>query len=202
MSDIGTEAPITTTLKGPESMAPWIVIRSGGLSQLQQQLSELMSSSIFGDLGRAQSMFEAQYHVGKNLGGRGATPAQDGGAFGNLPEGVSVQQPQQAAPQYQEPVQAQNQYQQPQQQYQQPAQQNQYQQPQAQQQQQPQAAPPGAPLVNGQPAKLVSGSKNGRNWQAWADPRPKEVTDGMQRTDDPNDPGLANGTKSLWKFIR
>ena len=76
----------------------------------------------------------------------------------------------------------------PQQQYQQPAPQ--------------QNATPGAPMVAGMPAKLVSGNKNGRQWQAWADPRPKEVTEHMQRTDDPNHPGLAQGTHSLWKFIR
>lgn len=88
-------------------------------------------------------------------------------------------------PQYQQ------QYAAPQQQYAAPAQQY--------------AAPehvPGAPLVNGQPAKLIKGSKNGRDWQAWGDPRPKAVTEGMQRTEDPHHPGIAGGTHQLWKWIR
>jgi hypothetical protein len=61
---------------------------------------------------------------------------------------------------------------------------------------------PGAPLVNGMPAKLVSGTSARGPWQAWADPRPKEQTDHMAKTEDVNDPGLANGTKKLWKWIR
>jgi hypothetical protein len=57
-------------------------------------------------------------------------------------------------------------------------------------------------MVAGMPAKLVSGSSAKGPWQAWADPRPKEATDHMQKTDDVNHPGLANGTMKLWKFIR
>jgi hypothetical protein len=61
---------------------------------------------------------------------------------------------------------------------------------------------PGAPLVAGMPAKLVEGTSAKGKWQAWADPRPKDQTDHMTKTDDINDPGLLNGTKKLWKFIR
>ena len=63
-------------------------------------------------------------------------------------------------------------------------------------------ATPGAPMVAGMPAKLVSGSSAKGPWQAWADPRPKEATDHMQKTDDVNHPGLALGSHKLWKFIR
>jgi hypothetical protein len=63
-------------------------------------------------------------------------------------------------------------------------------------------ATPGAPLVAGMPAKLISGSSAKGPWQAWADPRPKEATDHMQKTDDVNHPGLAAGSHKLWKFIR
>ena len=171
-------APLTATLKLPGVNAPWLVLRSENSVQLDAQLNELMANGIGATLGRAQDMIEAQFNTGRGLGARSVDAPQDTGAFS------------QPAPQYQEPVPSQPQYQQapPQQQYQQPAPQ--------------QAATPGAPMVAGMPAKLVSGNKNGRQWQAWADPRPKEVTDGMQRTDDPFHPGLAQGTHSLWKFIR
>jgi hypothetical protein len=57
-------------------------------------------------------------------------------------------------------------------------------------------------MVAGMPAKLVSGSSARGPWQAWADPRPKEATDHMTKTDDVNHPGLAAGSHKLWKFIR
>jgi hypothetical protein len=57
-------------------------------------------------------------------------------------------------------------------------------------------------MVAGMPAKLVSGSSARGPWQAWADPRPKDATDHMAKTDDVNHPGLAAGTHKLWKFIR
>lgn len=197
MSD---EAPLTTTFKLPGANAPWVVIRSQNTAQLDSQLNELMASGTFATIGRAQDMFEGQFNMGKGLEARAVNPPQDTGAF--------TQQPAQPAPQQQYPpadVAGVAFQQQPpvQQQYQPP--QNQYQpQPQQQQYAPPpqQAATPGAPLVQGIPAKLISGQKNGRTWQAWADPRPKNVTDGMQRTDDPNHPGLNQGTHSLFKFIR
>jgi hypothetical protein len=190
MSDLDAVAPLTTTLKLPGANAPWLVIRSNNSAQLDAQLNELMANGVGATLGRAQDMIEAQFNTGKGLGARPLEAPQDSGAFAA------------PAPQYQEPVPSQPQYQQPvaQPQYQQAPPQQQYQQP------APapaaQGATPGAPMVAGMPAKLVSGNKNGRQWQAWADPRPKEVTEHMQRTDDPNHPGLAQGTHSLWKFIR
>jgi hypothetical protein len=192
MSENESVAPLTTTIKLPGVAAPWIVIRSENSAQLDAQLNELMANGVGATLGRAQDMIEAQFNTGKGLGARPVDAPVDTGAF-------SQPAPQAPAPQYQEPVPSQPQYQQPQAQpqYQQAPPQQQYQQPAAQP-----AATPGAPMVAGMPAKLVSGNKNGRQWQAWADPRPKEVTEHMQRTDDPNHPGLAQGTHSLWKFIR
>lgn len=202
MSD---DSPLTTTFKLPGVNAPWVVIRSENSAQLDAQLSELMANSTFATIGRAQDMFEGQFNLGKGVEARGVTAPQDTGAFTQPPaqqaqqsypqadvSGVPFQQQAQPAPQqYAQP----QQYQPPQTQYQQQPAPQQYAQPQ-------QAATPGAPLVLGQPAKLVSGTKNGRQWNAWADPRPKSVTDGMERTDDPNHPGINMGTHSLWKFIR
>lgn len=194
------EAPLTTTIKLPGVNQPWFVIRSENAAQLDQQLNELMSLGIAATVGRAQNMLEAQFNMGVGLEARAVqAPVQQ-----QAPAAPAQQAPQQAYPpadvngvpfQQQPPVQqyqqqpAQQQYAQPQQQYQQPVQ---------------QAAPatPGAPMICGQPAKLVTGNKNGRAWQAWADPRPKNVTDGMERTDDPNHMGLMQGTHSFWKFIK
>jgi hypothetical protein len=196
---LSEEAPLTTTIKLPGANQPWFVIRSQSAAELDQQLNELMSLGIAATVGRAQNMLEAQFNMGMGVEARAvqapvqqqapAAPVQQAPQQAYPPadvNGVPFQQQQQA--QYAQP--AQQQYAQPQQQYQQPA-------PQA-------AAPatPGAPFICGQPAKLVTGTKNGRNWQAWADPRPKNVTDGMERTDDPNHPGLMQGTHSFWKFIK
>lgn len=194
MSDLDAAAPLTATIKLPGANAPWLVIRSNNSAQLDAQLNELMSNGVGATLGRAQDMIEAQFNTGKGLGARPLEAPQDTGAFA---------QPAPQAPQYQEPqVQAAPpvQYAQPQAQQYAPPVQQQYQQPAPAPQ--AQGATPGAPMVAGMPAKLVSGQKNGRQWQAWADPRPKEVTEHMQRTDDVNHPGLAQGTHSLWKFIR
>lgn len=183
-------APLTTTIKLPGANAPWIVIRSENSAHLDSQLNELMSNGVGATIGRAADMIEAQFNTGKGLGARTVEAPVDTGAY--------AQPQQQAQPVTYQPVAQQA----PQQQYQQPPAQ-QYQQPAPQQQYAPpQGATPGAPMVAGMPAKLVSGNKNGRQWQAWADPRPKEVTEHMQRTDDPNHPGLVQGTHSLWKFIK
>lgn len=188
MSENDSVAPLTTTIKLPGANAPWLVIRSENSAQLDAQLNELMSNGVGATIGRAQDMIEAQFNTGKGLGARPVEAPVDTGAF-NQPV---AQEPVYAAPQAPAAP-----YQQPQQQYAQPAAPAPaYQAP------APQGATPGAPMVAGMPAKLVSGQKNGRQWQAWADPRPKEVTEHMQRTDDVNHPGLAQGTHSLWKFIR
>lgn len=186
MSDYDATAPLTTTIKLPGANAPWIVIRSENSVQLDQQLNELMANGVGATIGRAQDMIEAQFNTGKGLGARPVDAPVDTGAY------APPQQQAQPVQQYQQPQQ------QAPQQYQAPAPQQQYQQPAAPAAQ----ATPGAPMIAGMPAKLVSGNKNGRQWQAWADPRPKDVTEGMQRTDDPFHPGLNQGTHSFWKFIR
>lgn len=63
---------------------------------------------------------------------------------------------------------------------------------------------PGAPMLAGVgPAKLVKPQDPTKTWAAWADPRPREVTDLIQaKTDDPNDPRLAAGTAKFWAFIQ
>lgn len=205
------EAPLTVTLKLPGAASPWLVLRSANAAQASAQMNEIISNGLGADLGRAQQALEAQYNAGHILDARPVEAPVNGGAF-NAPQAAPQVAP---APQYQQPIQqapefvqqaAGPNYQAPQQQtaqqYAQAAA-NGYQQQQAPQQQyQPQGSAPGAPLVNGQPAKLISGEKNGRKWQAWADPRSKSETEGMQRTDDPNHPGIAMGTHSLFKFIR
>lgn len=188
------EAPLTTTIKLPGVNQPWFVIRSENAAQLDQQLNELMSLGIAATVGRAQNMLEAQFNMGAGLEARAVqAPVQQ-----QAPAAPAQQAPQQAYPPADVsgvPFQQQpQQYAQPQQQAYAPPQQ-QYAQPAA-------PATPGAPIICGQPAKLVTGNKNGRAWQAWADPRPKNVTDGMERTDDPNHMGLMQGTHSFWKFIK
>jgi len=182
-----TEAPITTTLKAPGQNSPWMVLRSENTVQLGQQLSEIQANGTFAQLAAANEAFAAHFTVGAILGAKPLNAPQDTGAFASvpLPAGVTVEQP------------AQQQYQQPQA-YAAPAPAQQYSAP---------AAPaaggtPGAPMVAGMPAKLVSGTSARGAWQAWADPRPKEATDHMQKTDDVNHPGLTGGTHKLWKFIR
>lgn len=184
------EAPITTTLKAPGANNPWMVIRSENLVQLKQQTMEIVNSGIFADLANAQEALAAAFNVGAILGGSPINPPQDTGAF--TPPAPAAP----AAPTQEELfaqfLATQNGA---------PAAQPAWSQP---------AAPapaanngtPGAPMVAGMPAKLVSGTSAKGAWQAWADPRPKDATDHMQKTDDVNHPGLNGGTHKLWKFIR
>lgn len=181
------EAPITTTLKaagGPT--APWIVLRSENTAQLAAQLSELQASGTFATLANANEAFAAHFTVGSVLGAKPLNAPQDTGAF-------APPAPAPAAPTQEEQFAA---FLAAQQAPAAPAAPAAYAPPPAA------GSTPGAPIVAGMPAKLVSGSSARGPWQAWADPRPKEATDHMTKTDDVNDPGLANGTKKLWKFIR
>jgi len=182
-----TEAPITTTLKAPGANAPWIVIRSENTVQLSQQLAEIQANATFADLARANEAFAAHYTTGAVLGARSVTPAQDTGAFTPPPAPA----PEPAAPAVDPQVAAL--------QAQLAAAQAAAAAPAAPA---PAAGTPGAPIVAGMPAKLVSGSSARGPWQAWADPRPKDATDHMAKTDDVNHPGLNAGTHKLWKFIR
>jgi hypothetical protein len=204
------EAPLTTTIKANGPSAPWVVIRSENTVQLSQQLAELQANTTFADLARANEAFQAHFSVGSILGARGVDAPKDTGAFApavaadpgaftppaaaptqqelfaqfmaaNSTAGLPTAQPLASGPT------APNAY---------PPAGNTYQQP---------ASPggtPGAPLVAGMPAKLVEGTSAKGKWQAWADPRPKEQTDHMQKTDDVNHPGINAGTHKLWKFIR
>jgi hypothetical protein len=176
-----TEAPITTTLKAPGANAPWMVIRSENTAQLNAQLSEIQANGTFATLANANEAFAAHFTVGAILAARPVDAPVDTGAFAQ-PAPVA----QEPAPAYQQAYSAPAQ-----QQYSAPA-------PAAA----PAGTPPGAPIVAGMPAKLVTGSSARGPWQAWADPRPKEATDHMQKTDDVNHPGLASGSHKLWKFIR
>lgn len=192
------EAPLVITIKvegGPSS--PWIVLRSSNPNQAQQDLDAIAASGLADAIGRAHAAVNAGFNAGNVLGAR-TEAAPVGNGF--QPAQPSPQAP--ANPGWEQGpppafAQPQNGYgQQPAQAYAQAA--TQYQPPAPQP-----AATPGAPLVMGQPAKLVQ-SKPGaaRAWQAWADPRPKNVTDGLEATNDVNDPGLQNGTKKLWAFLR
>jgi hypothetical protein len=180
------EAPLTTTIKASGPNAPWVVIRSENTVQLSQQLAELQANTTFADLARAN---QAHFNVGSILGGRGIDAPQDTGAFATpapAPAAPAAKTEQELFAEFMAAQQV----------------------PAAQQIQTyvppaaPSGAPPGAPMVAGMPAKLVSGTSAKGAWSAWADPRPKDMTDHMTKTDDVNDPGLANGTKKLWKFIR
>lgn len=180
-----SEAPITTTLKaagGPT--APWIVIRSENTVQLKAQLAELQANGTFAELANTSEAFSAHFTVGSILGAKPINPPVDTGAFA-----APAPAPEPAAPAVDAGV---------------AALQAQIAALQAQQAAPAAAAPttPGAPMVAGMPAKLVSGSSAKGPWQAWADPRPKEATDHMVKTDDVNHPGLAAGSHKLWKFIR
>jgi hypothetical protein len=190
MTEVAT--PLKTTLKAPGVTSPWMVIESSGSVQLKQQLAELQANGTFAELARANEAYQAHFTVGAILGARPIDAPVDTGAF-------APQQP--VAPAAE------------------PTQQELFAQFVAAQgggglpagvsvQAPPAYAPPagggtpGAPIVAGMPAKLVEGTSARGKWQAWADPRPKEATDHMTKTDDVNHPGLVAGSHKLWRFIR
>lgn len=187
---MNVEAPLTTTLKAPGQNSPWVVIRSENTVQLSQQLAELQANTTFADLARANEAFTAHFTVGSVLGARGIDAPKDTGAFtapAPAPAAPAAKTEQELFAEFMAAQQV----------------------PAAQQIQsyQPPAPPagggtPGAPMVAGMPAKLVSGTSAKGPWQAWADPRSKEQTDHMQKTEDVNHPGLLSGTHKLWKWIR
>jgi len=60
-------------------------------------------------------------------------------------------------------------------------------------------APAGVPLILGIPAKWIDKG----SWKAWADPRGQaETGPDKLKTDNPDHPGLAQGTHKFWKFVR
>lgn len=188
------EAPITTTLKAPGANAPWLVLRSENTVQQAAQLQEIRANGIFALLAEANEAFAAHFTVGAILGAKPIDAPQNTGAFAPPAPAAPAAKTEQEL--FAEFMAAQNVP---------PAQQIQSYVPPAPA---PQyaggsaAATPGAPIVAGMPAKLVSGSSAKGPWQAWADPRPKEATDHMQKTDDVNHPGLNAGSHKLWKFLR
>lgn len=200
------EAPITVTIKLEGPSAPWLVLRANDPNQAQQYLDAIAAGGMGDAMHRAESALQASYNVSKGLGGT-TESAPVGNPFDPAPpnQPAAWDQPQQGQMIQSAPPQ-QFQQQAPPQTYGIPAQATQpYGQPQYQQQppQAPQGAVPGAPLVQGVPAKMVS-SKPGaaKQWQAWADPRPASMTDHMEKTDNPQHPGLNAGTHKLWMFIR
>lgn len=184
-----TEAPITTTLKAPGANSPWLVLRSENTVQQAAQLQEIRANGIFALLAEANEAFAAHFTVGSVLGATPLNAPQNTGAFAApaAPPAPAAKTEQELFAEF---MAAQNV-------------------PAAQQIQTYQAPPepayggtPGAPMVAGMPAKLVEGTSAKGKWQAWADPRPKDATDHMTKTDDVNHPGLVAGTHKLWRFIR
>jgi len=169
-----TEAKFTTTIKyGAGHDAPWTVVRSDDAAEHELDLQTLERNTTFATAGRVAAAAAAQYNVGKGLGAQGI----------NAP----VSTPAPAQPAYNGGTMAQP----AQQAYAAPAQQAYA--------SAPVAAPPGVPIILGQPAKLVDKG----SWKAWADPRPaSETGNDKLKTKDPNHPGLAAGTHKYWDFIR
>jgi hypothetical protein len=192
-------AKLTATMKtGPGYGDAWLVVRADSPVELHSTLTALSDNGVGAVLGSANASLTASYNIGKGLD---ATP---------------VAAPTNPQPQAQQPAQDNPWAQQPQQQTAPPADANPWgaSTPASQPQQQAAANPnaagnfPGAetpPMVLGMPARKVTGSNAKGPWAAWADPRPREATQHLGRdanTDDPNDPGLAQGTKKFWAWIR
>ena len=192
------EAPITVTIKtGKGYEDAWLVLRGNNPVEIQSMLDAITSNGLGAVLGKADAAFKAEFIAGKGLGAtpieapqNPAPPAQQ-----ENPWAASVPPQQQAAPAQQDPWGGYGH------QAQAPA-----------QQAQPQQAgtfggggDQNAPMVLGMPARRVTGvsKKTGNPWAAWADPRPKEATQHItERTSDENDPRLAAGGATYWKFIR
>ena len=188
---------VTVTIKGENHTDPWLVVNASSPVELHSMLEALASNGIGAVVANAQTAFRGHLAAGKGLGAtpieapqNPAPPAQQ-----ENPWAASVPPQQQAAPAQQDPWGGYDQ------QAQAPA-----------QQAQPQQAgtfggggDQNAPMVLGMPARRVTGvsKKTGNPWAAWADPRPKEATQHItERTSDENDPRLAAGGATYWKFIR
>ena len=198
------EAPLSVNFKPHGGYdAPLITVRAESPEELAGKLNALASSDVFDAVGRAQGVLQAKFELGKQLGATTEAPHMQP----TTPQ-PEWSQPQQAPQPSADPSQwGQQQHNQPPQQYQQPpAQAPTAPQPPAQPTHggnygapQQSGAVPGAPLILGMPAKLIDKGK----WKAWADPRPMNVTDNIhEKTADPNDPGLAAGSKKFWAFIK
>ena len=157
-------------------------------------LEALASNGIGAVVANAQTAFRGHLAAGKGLGAtpieapqNPAPPAQQ-----ENPWAASVPPQQQAAPARQDPWGGYGQ--------QAPAQQ-------AQPQQAGNFGGDDAPFLSGlgMQAKIITGvsKKTGKPWRAAADPRPQNMTQGItERTENPDDPRLAQGTATFWKFLR
>lgn len=87
MAESIIESPLVTTIKASDDRdSPWIVIRSKDSQQLQSQLQELETGTVFADIGRVAALFQVQARIGAQLGAKGIDPQQATGAF----EGVTA----------------------------------------------------------------------------------------------------------------
>src|SRR5690606_24248126 len=164
--------------------------------EMQSMLDALTNNGFGAVLGKADAAFKAEFIAGKGLGAtpveapqNPAPPAQQ-----ENPWAASVPPQQQQAPAQQDPWGGYGQ------QAQAPAQQ-------AQPQQAGNFGGDDAPFLSGlgMQAKIVTGvsKKTGKPWRAAADPRPQNMTQGItERTDNPDDPRLAQGTATFWRFLR
>ena len=187
---------VTVTIKGENHTDPWLVVNASSPVELHSMLEALASNGIGAVVANAQTAFRGHLAAGKGLGAtpveapqNPAPPAQQ-----ENPWAASVPPQQQAAPAQQDPWGGYNQ------QAQAPAQQ-------AQPQQAGNFGGDDAPFLSGlgMQAKIVTGvsKKTGKPWRAAADPRPQNMTQGIaERTDNPDDPRLAQGTATFWRFLR
>ena len=192
-----TDARLTATLKtGKGYEDAWLVLRADNPVEMQSMLDAITSNGLGAVLGKADAAFKAEFIAGKGLGAtpieapqNPAPPAQQ-----ENPWAASVPPQQQQAPAQQDPWGGYNQ------QAQAPAQQ-------AQPQQAGNFGGDDAPFLSGlgMQAKIITGvsKKTGKPWRAAADPRPQNMTQGItERTDNPDDPRLAQGTATFWRFLR
>ena len=190
-----TDARLTATLKtGKGYEDAWLVLRADNPVEMQSMLDALTNNGFGAVLGKADAAFKAEFIAGKGLGAtpieapqNPAPPAQQ-----ENPWAASVPPQQQAAPAQQDPWGGYGQ--------QAPAQQ-------AQPQQAGNFGGDDAPFLSGlgMQAKIVTGvsKKTGKPWRAAADPRPQNMTQGItERTENPDDPRLAQGTATFWRFLR
>lgn len=183
------EAKLTVTLKSEQHNGPWLVVRGDNPVELQSLLEAVSANGLGAVVANADTAFKGGVNAGAQLG---ATPVEAPQNPAPQAAQAASQNPWAGAPQA-DAGQANNPWGGAPAQANAPA---------------PQAGTfdsGGAPMVLGMPAKKVTGTskKSGRPWSAWADPRPKEATQHIQdRTDDPNDPRLAAGQATFWKFTQ
>lgn len=188
-----TDAPyIVTIFAGPEAGAPSVQVRADDEQTLELRIQALLANGTFASMGRAAADIAAQYNVGRGLGGstlnapvNAVVPEPEEKKYPGVKRSPAPRIDRQEEPPAAEPTPASTGF--------------------FGGNQEAPPANPEAPILAGiGPAKLVK-SKPGapRPFTAWADPRPYDVTVNiMNKTSDPNDPGLAAGTKKFWLIIQ